>query len=100
MLLSLLSNINEWICACVLIDRARIPRRYNFGAVILRSRKKDESEKFHNIADINSACIKQSYLWQQFKKYQLKTNIRVYEDGDEYSRFLLSVVEDRPEKTK
>ena len=28
-------------------------------------------------ADIHNACIKQSYLWQHFKKYQLKTNILV-----------------------
>lgn len=51
-----------------------------------------------NDADIFNACIKESYLWRQFKIYQLKVNMRVQEDCDGFSRFLLNVGEDRVPK--
>ena len=42
-------------------------------------------------ADIENACIKRSYLWKTFTRYELSKNMRVREDELDYSAFLLQI---------
>ncbi|XP_076043746.1 uncharacterized protein LOC143026849 [Oratosquilla oratoria] len=51
-----------------------------------------------NNTDVYDACIKESYLWRKFTKFHLKRNVRVQEEGDEYSQFLIKIGEDKIKK--
>ena len=51
-------------------------------------------------ADIYNACIKESYLWRKFTKFNLKRNMRVREEGNEYSQFLINISKDKIEKNE
>lgn len=53
-----------------------------------------------NDADIYNACIKESFLWRKFKKFYLKQNMRVQDDDDEYSKFIIKIGEDKLEKNE
>ena len=53
-----------------------------------------------NEADIYNACIKESYLWRKFTKFNLKRNMRVQEEGNENSQFLIKIGEDKIEKNE
>ena len=46
-------------------------------------------------ADVENACIKNSYLWPRFRKFQLTQNMRLDEDSQNYARFLIDVGEDK-----
>ncbi|XP_055521948.1 uncharacterized protein LOC129716088 [Leucoraja erinacea] len=50
--------------------------------------------------DVQNACIKTSYLWRTFTKFELKRNMRLSEGKGEYSKFLLDVGEDKIAKNE
>ena len=46
-----------------------------------------------NDVDVENACIKRSRLWGEFKKFNLKKNMRLSEEEGRYSEFLLDIGE-------